>query len=128
MKEYSIQNNNEILFFDWYLDTDFHESIITELIETKEIICLEETMTDMETGYNVTLKVTDTSTYIDFLDAYEELFVNEQYVSEIRVEWGGSTFNAYARFEYNNYRYYLEIPNALEPSVTLEYVEQLLLK
>ena len=126
IKEYAQLNNKYILYFDWYNITENSSNIVFELIESKEIISISETMMDMETGYSVTLSFTDNKTEIDFFAIYDTVCISDANINNVNVKWGVGTFRSYVKFEYQGYKYYLEVDDTLEQDFLLNYVEQLL--
>ena len=126
LKEYSTSIDKSLLFFEWYDETDFLKDNITTLNDTGEIICFDETMLDMNTGYTVSIKVTDTRTDIDFLDTFKTICDQSGTEKGIAIEWGGGAFSSYGMFTYDGYHYYLEIQDADGSETVLEYIAALL--
>ena len=126
LKDYSQDHDGRVLYFDWYDETEYQFNFVTELIESKEIICLEETMMDMNTGYIVTVRVTDIYTTIDFLETYDTMNDHEEEVVGVSVAWSGDAFFSRARFEYDGFRYYMEVRSPLQPNTVLDYVSLLI--
>ncbi len=126
LKEYAESINKTLLFFDWYEETILLTEEMTKLNDTGEIICFAETMMDMNTGYMVTLRVTDGWTDIDALESIKDLCYNQSLEQGIKVEWGGGLSKSCAIFEYEDYKYYLEVSRTDDMELALEYVALLL--
>lgn len=126
IKVFSKQNDLELLYFNWYDETEFCKDIIFELKDNKEIISISESMLDMNTGYFVTLGFTDNRTEIDFYNTHKTVCVNEVLVGDINVYLGNDGFNDYAKFETKGYQYYLEVSDTTDSDIIIGYIEQLL--
>lgn len=124
IKDYAQQTGNDFLHFDWYGETDCKDNVIKSNTADK-IICYQETVTDMETGYMITYYITDLNTNIDILTKYKECY-NVQTISGTKVKWKDSSSADLATFDYKGFRYYMEIPDCESPEILLGYVEQLL--
>lgn len=121
LKEY----NEDLLYFDWYTQTDFIQNLAYQLNDTHEIICYQEILTDINTGYLITLYVTDDNTTLELLNRYEAL-QNSTQVQEIEVFWSCNTYNTFSCFEYEDHRYYLEVSDSIDENYILDLTEQLL--
>ncbi len=126
LKEYGEQLNTEILFFDWYAETESVNGYIYQLKSSEEVICFREEIVDINTGNLVRIYVTDNKTQIDILDPYKEICTNENQVSNIKVYWVSKTFRANTYFEYQNYRYFIELETPEDDGAILRLVEELL--
>ncbi len=124
IKNYAAQTGNDFLYFDWYNKTEYEDKII-KLNSTDKIICYQETVTDMETGYVINYYITDLKTNIDILTKYKECN-NIQTINDTKVKWKDSFLTVYSTFDYKGFRYYIEIAECESPEVLLGYVEQLL--
>lgn len=126
LREYSLRTGKPLLFFDWYDMTVSCFSDVVELDATKEIICFRETMLDMNRFLFVTLYVTDNRTEIDFLESYKSKCDSTFLLNNITVEWGKGNSIGYAKFEYEGFRYYLEIQADSTGELISNYVAELL--
>ena len=126
LKEYAISINKNLLYFDWDdKDALIFEEVI-KLDETDEIICFQETMIDLNTGFEVSLRVMESTTHIDAFDLIEALCVDSVEEQGIDVKWGGESFRCYAFFEYEGYRYYIVVTNSMAQDTALSYASILL--
>lgn len=126
LKEYSAAKNNEILYLDWYSETELCEDRLYRLKDTDEIICIRESILDMDTGYIVNIGVTDNLTEIDFFDSYKTICVTERVIEDVKIKLGNSDFCVYAKFETKGYQYYLEVSDTIDSDIIIGYIEQLL--
>ena len=125
LKEFSEREEKNWLFFDWYSETELINDVVYKLNTTGEVICFQETIMDMNTGYIVKMNVTENRTDIDFLTEYK-LIENECNINNIVVKWQDGVLSSRAMFQYNEYNYFLEIADMDTPNGILEFVEILL--
>ncbi|MCI9010702.1 MAG: hypothetical protein HFE27_05985 [Clostridia bacterium] len=126
LKDYSATKKNEILYLDWYSETELCEDRLYRLKNTDEIICFRESILDMNTGYIVNIGVTDNLTEIDLFNTHKTVCVNEVLIDDINVYLGNDGFNDYAKFETKGYQYYLEVSDTTDSDIIIGYIEQLL--
>jgi len=125
LKEYAQGIEKDLLYFDWYQETDFLEDYAWQLKGTQEIICFEEDMIDINTGCMVYLFVIEADTEI------EDFFVNEETdrkseINGAQVDWKYSKYNSNANFVYEDYKYYLRVDEPIDENHILDLVEELL--
>ena len=126
LKEYSDINNKNLLYLNWYEKIDFIEDFKYVLNDDGEEICIREEMVNGETGDEVALYVTDTHTDIDELMKIKEVCIKVKNIIDIEVKWAYNTFNAYALFEYQDWRYYLRLASPMTETAILDLVEEML--
>lgn len=125
LKGFSEQEEKNWLFFGWYDETELINDVIYKLNTTGEVICFQETIMDMNTGYIIKMNVTENTIDIDFLTEYKSI-ENECYINNIVVKWQDGVLSSRAMFQYNGYNYFLEISDMDTPNGILEFVEILL--
>lgn len=125
VKEYASRNNKSILYLDWYGSAD---EVITTLNynvkDRNDMILLMEYIVKGEDV--ISISVTDDRTSVDKLTIYESCKTNIV-VNNVTVKFNISLQGALSTFEYNGYRYYLQIDNAANQDRITEIVEQMLL-
>lgn len=126
LKEYASSIKKNLLYFDWYDEDSIILEEVLKLDETDEIICFHEMLVDVNTGYEVSLRVVDRAIDIDMLALFETMCEQTLQEHGIDVKWGGSGFRSCAIFEYEGYKYYIEIANATAQDIALDYVSILL--
>ena len=126
LKDYSATKKNEILYLDWYSETELCEDRLYRLKNTDEIICFRESILDMNTGYVFNIGVTDNLTEIDLFDSYKTICVTERVIEDVKIMLGNSDFCVYAKFETKGYQYYLEVSDTTDSDIIIGYIEQLL--
>ncbi len=127
LQEYSQKIGADLLYFDWYQETDYCKNNAWLLKDTQEIVSYNEEMVDINTGCVVYLYVTKVNTELEFLSGYQNTDqVNE--IHKVKVNWRSNMNVATANFEYQNYRYYLRIVEPFEDDYILSLVEELLTK
>lgn len=128
LKEYSQQNTLDLLYFDWYADTEFCSDVIYKTNQSEEVICFREKIVDNDFENIIILYVVEKDVQIDFLTIYETACTSE-YVSDTGVSllWGGDATNVFATFILGDFRYYLQIDNIVgETEEILMYAETLI--
>ncbi len=124
IKQYNIENNTDLLFFNFYDFTEYYSCSQYKLNETDEVICLHEEIVAAG-GAIISLYITDNRTELDILDKFSTSCINNDVVSSIDVSWGSEFGLAYAKFEYANYNYYFSV-DVVEQDYILQLVELLL--
>ena len=125
LKEYAAELQKDILFFDWYAETDHVKDFVWQLKDTKEIICFKEEIIDVNTGCRVYIFIVNNDTEIDAFSSYEG-FRNLSEIEGITVQWRYDNDRAFLKFEYQNYKYYLRIDKPLNEEYVLTLVADLL--
>ena len=124
--EYAQNTDQDLLYFSWYAETDFSENKYYELNnDSKEIICYQEKLVDINTGCLVTLSVTDSYTTLELFNSYENL-PSSSTIQDVEISWRYNQDESRAIFEYEGYTYYLEVVRPFEEEYILELVEELL--
>ncbi len=108
LKDYVLEYQVNVLYLDWYDEAGEYFNTAYKLKETEEIVCFHETLTDEYWNY-VYLYVTDNKTEIDLLEQFNFNVEEEITVNNIPISYKISNYIAYAKFEYQNYKYYLEV-------------------
>lgn len=127
LKEYSLQNGDNILYFD---DYDIAEDLFDysySLNETSEIIAFKEEYFNIDNGYYIILSITDIFTEIEEFSFYKKQCSNETLIGNIKVNYHFYNIG-YTTWEYNGYRYYMETDGPATLEETLALVEELLQK
>lgn len=124
IKEYSKESGKNLLYFDWYDQTEHLTDSVYQLNDTQEIICYREIITDINTGSLITLYITDSITTIDSLTNYE-IFEDSSLIKDITVKWQINRSTAYSYFQYNGFKYYLELSDPIDESHILTVTELL---
>ena len=124
LKEYANQNNESFLYIDLY---DIAEDIETRRFYKKDdesiTVYLQEFFTH-ETGNIVKLTVMKSNIVVDtFDDVMKESQVLQGYDVDILYEIGRTT--SYAQFEYNGYKYYLEIQYEIDETFLTEILDNM---
>lgn len=125
LQEYAQSIEKDLLYFDWYAETDYVKNMAWQLNGTQEIICFQEELVDINSGCVVYLFVTDADDKIDGFST-DENTDNEKTIKDIQVNWKNSKDRAVANFEYEGYRYYLRVEEPMDEGHILALVEELL--
>ena len=126
LKEYYKRNNLSLLFLDWY---EYAEDLTTERYYEKgkenDTVYLRETFTDGNTGYLIQLSVVKRNIVVEILDnPFEEPQTTS--ISGTEVTYILNRNWSLAKFEYNGYKYYLEIRDEVPLEFLVETIESML--
>ena len=125
LKDYALEIGENLLYFDWYAETDFLEDYAWQLKDTQEIICFQEEMIDINTGCKIEIFVREVDTEIEDFFADEETD-RESQINGVKIDWQYTRFSAYANFEYEDYAYYLRLKEPIDENHILDLIEELL--
>ena len=125
VEQYGKDNNIDILYFDWYKEAEVYISKQYKLLDTEEIICLNEELYD-SLGNIIYYYVNETNTVIDFIESNKIICTESVMINNVKVMVHYGVLNARAYFIYNDIHYYLDIELASQPEYVLELVENLL--
>ena len=128
LKEYSIQNNTEILYLDWYdLTGGTLSNSVFELNDTAEKIGFCEIIEDFNTGSLVNIFVIKKGYVLEEYKLDEE-FSEKSKVKNIDVLWFFADYlqTATADFEYGQYQYYIKVNFVFDTNYILDIVEEML--
>ncbi len=124
IKEYASNNNKQLLYIDWYSIADEVTTTLNYSVKDRnDMIFISEVYIN---GYElVTLHITDNKTRVDIMEKWASCNV-ELKINNISVKTQISSKSILAAFEYNGFRYYLQVDNAANQNRVAELVEQML--
>lgn len=125
LKEYAEDIGKNLLYFDWYAETDHLKDYVWQLKDTQEIICFNEEIVDVETGSLVYIFVLEADIQVESF-SLDESTDRKSEINGISVDWREMSTRAYANFEYEGYRYYLRVKDPADENYILTLVEELL--
>lgn len=125
LKNYSASSGEEILYFDWYEESNYYIDYVFQLKDTSEIICYREYMEVINSDSIIIISVVNKNTEIDIFESYKLMCDKHYNYKNIDIKWGGQE-TSYAFFIYKNYSYYIEIDNLLQSDLILNYINQLI--
>ncbi len=125
LKEYAQEIGENLLYFDWYAETDHLKDQVWQLKDTQEIICFEEEIVDINTGCMVYMFVIQADIEIEDFFAAEETDRTSE-INGFQIDWRYTKFRAYANFEYKGYTYYVRVKEPIDENHILDLVEELL--
>ena len=125
LKEYAQEIGEDLLYFDWYEETEYLKNYALQLKDTQEIICFQEEIIDANTGCKLEIFVIEADTEIEDFSLFEETNLTSE-VKGVRVDWKKGAFTAYANFEYQDYKYYLRVDEPIDEKYILDLIEILL--
>lgn len=122
---YAQQIGKNLLYFDWYVETDYCENQIWQLKDTQEIICIQEEIVDINTGCMISIFVIEKDITVDAFSS-DEMAEKETNINAIKIQWHCDDDKAWANFEYQDYRYYLRVKEPIDENYILDLVKELL--
>lgn len=125
LKDYAKEKGKNLLYFDWYVETDHLKDRAWRLKDTQEIICFQEEIIDINTGCMVYLFVIQADTEIEGFFGDEETDRKSQ-IDGVEIDWKKDLFTAYANFAYEDYKYYVRVDEPIDENHILDLVEELL--
>lgn len=128
LKEYSLQNNGNILYFNWYDKVEDLKDFSYTLNDTQEIIAFKEEFFNIDNGYNIILSVTDNHTEMEHLSSYKLNCSEKTTIKEIEVQYRFNKTGGYIMWEYEGYRYYMQVMGIMSSDELFALVEELLQK
>ena len=125
LKNYAQEIGKNLLYFDWYEETDYLKSQAWELNDTQEIICFQEEIIDINTGCRVEIFVIEVGTEIEDF-SFDEGTDKKSEIKEVAIDWRYSKYTANANFVYEDYAYYLRLKEPINENHILTLIEELL--
>ena len=125
LKDYAQEIGENLLYFDWYAETDYLKNQAWQLKDTQEIICFQEEIIDINTGSKVKLLVMPVDTIIEDFFGDEETDQKSE-MDGVQIDWKYSKYNSNANFVYEGYKYYLRVDEPIDENHILDLVEELL--
>lgn len=126
VKEYCALNSMDCLYLDWY-DTAYYETYRFFMKEDiTDTVYLHEYMMDLDTGDEMNYYITDNHTTVDVLSEYKTTCITEEddFGVNIHYNYTFMVFSGY--FTYENYTYYISIPQPSSEEILFDVVEQML--
>lgn len=125
IKDYTQASGKNLLYFDWYAETDHIKDQVWQLKDTQEIICYNEEIIDINTGCMIYICVVENDTTIENFSVEEETDRKSE-IKKTQIDWSYSKLRAYATFAYEGYSYYLRIDDPIDENYILDLIETLL--
>lgn len=126
VKEYANRTNKALLYVDMY---DTVDEVLTSLNynvnDHNDMIYIHEMLMNGTTGELITLIITDNRTRVDVLAVWDSCNTRT-IINNVTVKTSVSVQAYRATFEYNGYRYYIQIDNVTDSSRITQVVEQML--
>lgn len=125
IEKYAEENGKELLFFDWYEESEYYIDQHYKLKDTDEIICLREELIDKNGNY-IVQHITAVNIKLDFLDSYQKC-TESVIIKSCKVYWSSdSSTGQKAYFAYEDHIYYLFIEALADEQYILKLVEDLI--
>lgn len=125
VKEYAARTNKNILYLDWYDFADTVTSLYYNVKDHNDMIFISDVLVDGQTGEMITIVVTDNKTMVDVVNKWSVCNI-ESKVGNVIVKSKYFLQAILAKFEYNGFRYYIQLDNETDLSRVTQIVEQML--
>lgn len=126
LREYAVLHNKEYLYVDWYDIADERNTFYGHMKDNeKDIVFFEERILNSETGYTITLSITDNKTQVDKFEPFSE-GTEEFTVKEVTVKLHQQLWQTLAMFEYKDNIYYLQLDVGNAKDELIEIIEGML--
>ena len=125
IQSYAQQIGKDLLYFDWYEETDYFKNKVWQLNDTQEIICIQEEMVDINTGCIIYLFVVEADVSLEAFSSDEKTDQKSQ-INGLDIDWKIYNDKAIANFEYEDYSYYLRVLEPIDENHILDLVKELL--
>lgn len=122
--QYSKENNLDLKYFNWYLDSEFYLDQQYKLNSTNEVICLREELLD-KNGVYIIQYITKHNIKIDFLEFYTNTCSKSYSIVSVNIKYGITNGSTYAFFNYKGYNYYLTLEETSDEQYILSIIETL---
>lgn len=123
--QYSKENNLDLKYFEWYLDSEFFLDRQYKLNATNEVICLREELLDENSVYIIQY-ITKQNIKIDFLEFYTNTCSKSYSIASVKIKYGITNGSTYAFFNYKEYNYYFALEETSDEQYILSLIETLL--
>lgn len=124
VKQYAEDNKLDILYFDAGNGFEILLSQQYKLNETNEVICLYEELVVNDNF--IIIYITDNVTEIELLKNYTTLCNEGTHINDLNILYGIDDVNAYAKFENNDYVYYIQVCENNDVDYLLNLVAELI--
>ena len=119
LKQYSELYNVEILYINWYDVAEEESCQTTKHVEKdneENVVFLQETITNDETGYSVKYAIVKESITVDEFDYIEEILQqpNQTNIDNVIISYMIGKTRSVAKLEYKGYTYYFDFGDSLD--------------
>ncbi len=124
LKEYSQQHGSEILYLDWY--EDIHDAIKgCDSSDLNKIVHIQENLIDPQTGRVVAVNVISHNVIIDKFSSYDTGVFETTLSNNIVLSYRSKLNQTMVKFEYGNYKYYIEFKDTSDMDYIRETIESM---
>lgn len=125
IKDYAKENDLPLLYLEWYEKGQLIYSSLF-LDNTEKFVYIKEKISNDETGDLVYLSITDKNTKVDVFEKFWESCVKESNIDNNKIMWNFQNSSGLAFFEYEGYRYYVELYRPVSEEAILDIVREML--
>ena len=120
------ETDNNILYLDWYFNSNVITSLYKALDDTKTILGIKEYINN-STNIELAITVSFENIQFDFIEKTTPNLLKETSIDNILVKYlYNVNKNATVCFKYNKYTYFIEFKNILEEKSIIDIVTELL--
>ena len=125
LKEYYANNNLSLLYLDWYNDAEYlFTARYYEEGKESDTVYLYETITDGNTGYSIEISIMKRNIVVEsYEEKYDEFKTTS--IGNTQVIYILNRSRALAKFEYQGYKYYLQINDEITLDFLLKTIESM---
>lgn len=124
LKEYAEQTDLNILYFDWY--ESFCQTFkYTALSDPQNVICVQEQITNPESGITVNISVMKHNIEIESFDNFVNSTLSLTLQNHVVINYQANIDNTKVKFEYNGYKYYLNFVDTGDINIVQETIESM---
>ena len=125
IKEISLENEENILLFNWYDRKEYSETHLYKLNESDEVIAIQEKIIDGETGIDINFLIVKNNIELQIVDKFVEYCKDRVNIQGIDILYHfGET--SYITFKYEDFTYYISTMSLSSQEEILSLVEELL--
>lgn len=125
IKEISLENEENILLFNWYDRKEYSETHLYKLNESDEVITIQEKIIDGETGREITFWAVQNNVELEELEIFKTHCKEALNIRDINVLWYFGKVS-YITFKYEDFTYYISTTSLSSQEEILPLVEELL--
>ncbi len=121
------ETDNNILYLDWYSDSNVLTSLYKASEDTKNILGIKEYITNNSANIELAITVSFENIQFEFIEKTTPNLLKEISIDNIAVKYEYDVNkNATACFKYNKYTYFIEFKNILKEKTIIDIVAELL--
>ncbi len=127
VKEYAKEVNKDFLYIDWYdIAEEFQTWLFVNRYNSEDVIYINETIVNGETGDIVDLYIIDELTTMEAFSFYEDSCNRTATIDDVPVNWYYRNRLSTAMFKYKGYKYFVVLQEPMEEESVLKIVADMI--